>query len=350
MILSTISHRLQEPVAGATVAAVCQDALYTSSLIDTSEACYKACVKLLIAQRETDPTFWLALPAATDKVHTLLLGRHATDLQRNLAVSLDKALRPVMELLVEQAKMASQVTPSATASEPTQESHSLSDTDSVVCGILLVLHIVKLLNHNSNSRDTAGAAAVLLRVLGCFTHHLPTGGRAEQLLTQIPPCINTSLVVGAVRQAMSLLRQIVKRKPYSAHMIFEVLLQMRSLVPPHLDIADVMLEQGEHNLLCTECNKQSLYWNTPQTKAWQSYDTGGTAGGMATLVAGLTTYRSVAHTTARLLHWMCISKQVPLLTRLQSTAMLERMSGLKLLSELLDPEAGKENASESWLY
>lgn len=265
----TISHRLQEPVAGATVAAVCQDALYTSSLIDTSEARYKACVKLLIAQRETDPTFWLALPAATDKAHTLLLGRHATDLQRNVAVSLDKALRPVMELLVEQAKMASQVTPSATASEPTQESHSLSDTDSVVCGILLVLHIVKLLNHNSNSRDTAGAAAVLLRVLGCFTHHLPTGGRAEQLLTQIPPCINTSLVVGAVRQAMSLLRQIVKRKPYSAHMIFEVLLQMRSLVPPHLDIADVMLEQGEHILLCllcTECNKKSLYWNTPPGK------------------------------------------------------------------------------------
>ena len=55
-------------------------------------------------------------------------------------------------------------------------------------------------------------------------------------------------------------------------------------------------------------------------------------GGMTTLVAGLAIDRHIASRSAQILFWLCLDRKVPLASRLEYTALLSRMSGLKYLA------------------
>lgn len=58
---------------------------------------------------------------------------------------------------------------------------------------------------------------------------------------------------------------------------------------------------------------------------------------MALLVVGLTAQAAVAKSATNVLFWLCLENQIPPVTRLHSTALLDRMSGLKPLCSLLGP-------------
>ena len=60
-------------------------------------------------------------------------------------------------------------------------------------------------------------------------------------------------------------------------------------------------------------------------------------GGMTTLVAGLALDRHIASRSAQILSWLCLDRKIPLASRLEYTALLSRMSGLKYLAGGLNP-------------
>ena len=207
------------------------------------------------AHRHVSSLVWLSVPAASSPVGNCALSQHVACVKHSQPAS---ALATIMELLLDTAKTACSFTNLLPAPEhDPQDTPVLSDTDCIVCSMLLVLHMITLLN--CRTHDSTAATPHFVEILCRLSGDLPDETSAHMMLTAQPKCINSILAVKVVQQLMSLLRQSMKRVPIIAKVYMDVLLKLRPFASQDQAMTDELVCQGaaqQHRLhtLTAVCN------------------------------------------------------------------------------------------------
>ena len=200
---------------------------------DRGAECYATVSNFLTVHRGIAISVWLSLPGATDIPQTWSLSQYSAYRLHGQAVPVEVALQRVMTMLLEEAAIQSDVANSL-AIDRCQLCAS-PFTNALVCGMLLVLHIMTILNHQITSTDNVAPTAVLLEVLLSLAYGLPDSEAG----------LNNSLIVAAVQKIMLLLRHTVKHRAASASMLFDALSKLLTLADPGLGIVEVITDHGE---------------------------------------------------------------------------------------------------------
>ena len=196
------------------------------------------------AHRHISTLVWISVPVASEPLGDCALSQHVAGVRHSQATS---ALATIMELLLNMASTACSLITIVPAPEhDPQDMPVLSDTDCIVCSMLLVLHMVTLMNYNTH--DSIAATPVFVDVLSRLSSDLPDEASAAQ-----PKRFSGILAVKVVEQLMSLLRPSMKRVPTIAKAYMDVLPKLRPHGPPDQGMTDELVSQGAASLSVQSC-------------------------------------------------------------------------------------------------
>lgn len=172
--------------------------------------------------------------------------QHPLPEQRITPRQLPQALQTVLSVLLQQAQTGRQSQLGIPAEQTMQQSDSLSATESMLRGLLLVLHLLAIINHKlDDQQHTVAASVTLVQLCGQFMGHLTD---EQMVLKQIQalPSVNNTVLNGVIQAVLPILRQTIKHRPGSAVIFMDVLLQLSAMASSAQDIAQAIIAHGKH--------------------------------------------------------------------------------------------------------